>query len=45
MDFIEQVFGFNPDGGSGSFEMALVFVMVGIVVLWRRARSTRSTSR
>ena len=45
MDFIEQVFGFSPDGGSGSFEMALAFVTIGVVVLWRWARSARSTSR
>jgi len=45
MDFIEQVFGFSPDGGSGSFEIALVFVTIGIVVLWRWARSARRTLR
>lgn len=39
MDFIEQIFGFNPDGGSGAFETALVLLAIGIVVLWLRARS------
>jgi hypothetical protein len=45
MDFIERIFGFSPDGGSGAFEMALVFAAVGIVVLWRWARSARRASR
>jgi len=29
MDFIEQIFGFSPDGGSGSFEVSLIFVAIG----------------
>ena len=45
MDFIEQIFGFSPDGGSGSFEVALLIVPIAILVLWRWARSARSTSR
>ena len=45
MDFIEQIFGFSPDGGSGSFEMALVVVPIGILVLWRWVRSARNASR
>ena len=45
MDFIEQIFGFSPDGGSGSFEMALLVVPIAIVVLWRWARSVRNASR
>jgi|AmaraimetFIIA100_FD_contig_61_4445571_length_237_multi_2_in_0_out_0_1 hypothetical protein len=45
MDFIELIFGFSPDGGSGSFEMALVVVPIGIVVLWRWARLARNASR
>jgi hypothetical protein len=45
MDFIEQIFGFSPDGGSGSFEVALIVVPIAIVVLWRWARSARSNSR
>ena len=45
MDFIEQIFGFGPDGGSGSFELALVVVPIAIVVLWRWARSARNASR
>ena len=45
MDFIEQIFGFSPDGGSGSFEMALVVVPIGILVLWRWVRSARNASQ
>jgi hypothetical protein len=45
MDFIEQIFGFSPDGGSGSFEAALLIVPIAILVLWRWARAARSTSR
>jgi hypothetical protein len=45
MDFIEQIFGFSPDGGSGSFEVALIVVPIVVVVLWRWARSARSNSR
>jgi hypothetical protein len=45
MDFIELIFGFSPDGGSGSFEMALVVVPIGILVLWRWVRSARNASQ
>jgi hypothetical protein len=45
MDFIEQIFGFSPDGGSGSFEVALIVVPIAIVVVWRWARSARRASR
>lgn len=41
MDFIEQIFGWSPDGGSGSFEVALFLVPLfgaGVVLLWRRWR-------
>ena len=38
MDFIEQIFGFSPDGGSGALELALIVVsLAGIAVLaWRK---------
>ncbi|WP_352712533.1 hypothetical protein [Mesorhizobium sp. M0586] len=43
MDFIEQIFGISPDGGSGSFEAALIMVPIVIaglvLVAWKRARS------
>ncbi len=34
MDFIERIFGFSPDGGSGAFELLLVAAPVAAVV-WR----------
>jgi hypothetical protein len=36
MEFIERIFGFSPDGGSGAFEI-LVFVIpiVGFYLLYR----------
>jgi hypothetical protein len=38
MDFIEQIFGFSPDDGSGALELFLILApLAGIVVLaWRR---------
>jgi hypothetical protein len=38
MDFIERLFGFAPDGGSGAFEFLLFAVpLAGIAYLvWRR---------
>jgi hypothetical protein len=44
MDFIERIFGFSPDGGSGSFEVLLFLLPIaGIayLVLRARARSRR----
>lgn len=43
MDFFEKIFGFSPDGGSGSFELLLFVVpVVGILAIraWRK-RSRR----
>jgi len=39
MDFIEKIFGFNPDDGSGSFEFFLFAVPIaGIIYLALRRR-------
>jgi hypothetical protein len=41
MDFIERIFGINPDGGSGSLEFLLLALPVAIlasIYLYRRNR-------
>jgi MYXO-CTERM domain-containing protein len=42
MDFIEKIFGISPDGGSGSFEVALllapVLLVAALVIARRRNR-------
>lgn len=42
MDFIERIFGFSPDGGSGATELlwiALVAVVAAMLVTLRRSRT------
>jgi preprotein translocase subunit YajC len=44
MDFIERIFGFSPDGGSGTFEFLLFAIPIaGIayLVIRRRQRGRR----
>lgn len=43
MDFIEQIFGISPDGGSGAFEFLLFAIpIVGLYILYRvRSRVSR----
>jgi len=38
MDFIERVFGFAPDGGSGLAEVLLFLIPAVAFFLWRLAR-------
>jgi hypothetical protein len=39
MDFIERIFGFSPDGGSGAFEVLLFLIpLAGILILHRRRK-------
>ena len=49
MDWIEQVFGIDPDFGSGALEMliagAVVLVVVGLVLSRRRASRLDTTVR
>lgn len=33
LDFIERMFGIDPDGGSGATELLIVGVIVAIIVL------------
>ena len=42
MDFIERIFGFSPDGGSGAFEVLLFLIPIaGLFLLWRKRKSNR----
>ena len=44
MDFIERIFGFSPDGGSGTFEVMLfVIPVVGILLIreWRKRHARK----
>lgn len=46
MDFIERIFGFAPDGGSGSLEFLLfVIPLAGIAYLALRARRRMQRKR
>lgn len=46
MDFIEQLFGFAPDGGNGALEFLLFALpIVGIVCLAFLRRRSRQRSR
>ncbi len=46
MDFIEKIFGFSPDGGSGTFEVLLfVIPIVGLYLLYKRRSSSRKEGR
>ena len=44
MDWIEQLFGLNPDGGDGSIETAIVVavVVVGVTVVGLVSRRVRA---
>ena len=48
MDWIERLFGIEPDLGSGSLEVliagAIVLIIAGVVVSRRRATESRSKS-
>jgi hypothetical protein len=49
VDWIEQVFGIDPDFGSGALEIliagAVVLIVVGIVLMRRRASRRDATVR
>jgi len=41
MDFIEKIFGFAPDNGSGSFEVMLFLIPVAILAAWFLVKRSR----
>jgi len=41
MDFIETIFGFSPDGGSGATEALLIAILVSAVCGWALRRRLR----
>ncbi|UVK41892.1 hypothetical protein BPNPMPFG_003502 [Mesorhizobium sp. AR07] len=44
MDFIERIFGFSPDNGSGTFEGSIVIaviVVIAAIYFYRRQKSSR----
>jgi hypothetical protein len=46
MDWIEQLLGVSPDGGSGALEfiyLAVAAFAIGVVVRWRVRRRGRSS--
>ncbi len=42
MDFIEKIFGLAPDGGDGSFEVALFLIPLVLITTLLLLRSRRS---
>jgi hypothetical protein len=46
MNFIEQFFGFSPDGGSGAFEFLLLAIPVVAlsVMCWARSMQSKGQS-
>lgn len=43
MDFVEQLFGISPDGGSGAYELTLLLTVLCLVALGAlRRRLSRS---
>jgi hypothetical protein len=41
MTFIEQVFGFSPDNGSGSLELLILLIPIAAFALLRIRRKSR----
>ena len=45
MNFIEQLFGVSPDGGSGWLEAVYLVVATGLVLAWSLWRRRSISSR
>jgi hypothetical protein len=45
MDFIERLFGFSPDGGSGLFELLLLILPVLSLAAYRLVRFSERLRR
>lgn len=45
MDFIERIFGFSPDGGSGAFEVLLLAIPIAGLYLLYKLRSRAQKQR
>ena len=46
MDFIERIFGFSPDGGSGAFEFLLFAIPIaGLAILYMKRRQGRQRQK
>jgi hypothetical protein len=41
MDFIEVIFGFSPDGGSGATEALLLAIFISAICGWAMRRRLR----
>jgi hypothetical protein len=44
MNWIEQVLGVSPDGGSGALEGLILAVVLGLVAVWTRWKSAHELS-
>lgn len=45
MDWFERLTGLNPDGGSGSFEMALVIFIAALILIGTTSYIARRSRR
>jgi hypothetical protein len=45
MDFIERLFGFSPDGGSGAFELLVFAIPIAALAIVHLTRSLRINAK
>jgi len=42
MDFLERIFGYSPDGGSGMLELLIIAILaISLALVYLAARSAR----